>query len=188
MPFGLPITKEDRIRRYSSEDGIGQLERRLIEYKDILDSYKRCLTDYRYQLDRYDKRYEEKKLTDVQTALDMTYLKEQGGRTVDLLSELQSNSKNKSSADLTILTEIISETGNKIDGLDKNVVDRLSEFLLELQRQGIYQNKQIEEELTAKIDKLGHRVKKENRMLLISLLINLVGVFGLGIFILFSMI
>ena len=185
MPFGLPGKKEDRGKKYHSGEAAGQLELRLIDYKETLENYKRCLSQYRNKLDEYEKQSMDNQLSDVQKALDITYLKEQGDRTIELLGEVQSDSLKKTLANLDTLSGVVSEANSKLDGLDKDVVNRLSEMLLELQKQGVCQNKQIEAELTANMDKLSRRVKKGSVVLWISLLINLLSFSGLAVFILY---
>lgn len=181
MPFGLPSMKEDKNKKNISAEAITQLERRIVEYKDTLENYKQCLSEYKDKLEDYDKQAIDNHLSHVQRALDMTYLKEQGERTIELLGEVQSDSLNRTLANLDILSGAVTEANNKIDGLDKNVVNQLSEMISEFQKQGVYQNKQIETEITANIDKLSRKVKRGNVVLWISLIINVLCFSGLAV-------
>ena len=185
MPFGLPSAKEDKSKRNPSTEAIIQLERRIAEYKDTVENYKKCLSEYKEKLDGYDKMVIDNHLSNAQRALELTYLKEQGEKTIDLLGEVQSDSLKRTLANLDILSGAVSEANNKIDGLDKNVVNRLSEMIIELQKQGVYQNKQIETDITANIDKLSRKVKAGNIVLWISLLINLLCFSGLAVFVIY---
>lgn len=185
LPFGLPITKEDKNKRNPSTEAIIHLERRIAEYKDTLENYKKCLYEYKEKLDGYDKLVIDNHLANVQRALDMTYVKEQGEKTFELLDEVQSDSLKRMMVSLDHLSESVSEANTKIDGLDKDVINRMSEMILELQKQGVYQNKQIETDITASIDKLSRKVKAGNIVLWISLLLNLLCFSGLAVFVIY---
>jgi chromosome segregation ATPase len=202
LPFGLTNMKDTfGKRKEESTEAAALYERKLAEYRDALENYKRCILEYSGKLDGYDKRSMDNQLSIVQTALDMTYLKEQGDKTAELLNDVNRLASEtsrqledmmtgpvaKTSASMESLAASILQTNYKLEGLDKNVVNRLSELLLELQKQVMYQNKQLQAEAMDSIDRLTHTVKKGHAILWFVLAFNLLGLSALAFLILYIM-
>lgn len=200
LPFVLPARKdaaprkkEEAVKQGSSLELI--LERKLEQYRDNLEEYKRCIGEYSAKLDSYEKSASDNRLAYVQTAQEFNYLKEQEEKTVDLIYDLhrmaeeiktEINNKSQSgientTASLENLKFKMEDLKLKMDGLDKTVISKMSELLLEMQKQTVYQNKQNQTELTSYLETLTQKVKKNQILLWISFILNL---FGLGAFIL----
>jgi hypothetical protein len=198
LPFGLQSRKEAARKREEDEKEkekvkeAALLEQRLEEYRNTLVKYQKCLQDYSTKMDGYEKDYEQDQLTLTQTAKDMTYLKEQNGKTTFLLNELyrqfdnlsnqlaemETTHEEKTIASLVSLSSSMAVMNSKLDALDKNAVNRLSELLLELQKQTLYQNKQQQTELLGVMERLTKSEKKNHALQWILLILN---IFGLGI-------
>ena len=188
LPFGLPNVKETALRRYYETAEVTALyEHKLAEYRDILESYKKCILEYSDKLDGYDKRSMNNQLSIVQMALDMTYLKEQGDKTIELLSVKNTDTSDMILKTLVDITASMTDTKDNLDSLDKNVVNRLSELVLELQRQSVEHNRLLQAEVLTGMDKLTRKVKRGNILLWFFVIINLltlgtVAFFGLYYF------
>ena len=166
LPFGLPNVKENSVRRYYESAQITALyDHKLSEYSDLLERYKKCIIEYSDKLDGYDKRSMDNQLSIIQMALDMTYLKEQGDKTIEFLDDTKDN----------------------MEGLDKNVVNRLSELVLTIQKQSAEQNKQLQAEVLVKVDMLTRKVKREKALIWFFVFINLLSLGALAIFVLYYM-
>ncbi|MDF2943140.1 MAG: hypothetical protein K0S01_1998 [Herbinix sp.] len=188
LPFGLPAVKEIGLKkRDGSIESAALYERKLLEYRDTLENYKKCILEYSGKLEGYDRRTVDNQLSIVQTALDLTYIKEQGERTVDLLEDLKDGHLTKSLIQLEGLITAMVDTNYKLEGLDKNVVNRLSEMLLELQKQTVAQNKQLQSELITGIEKLTKTVKKGHTLLWFLIIFNILGLSGLAFLVLYIM-
>ncbi len=188
LPFGLPAVKEIGVKkREGSTESAALYERKLAEYRDTLENYKRCILDYSGKLEGYDRRTVDNQLSIVQTALDLTYLKEQGDRTIDFLADLKEGPIANTLIQLENLISTIVETNYKLEGLDKNVVNRLSELLLELQKQSIFQNKQLQTELVTSVENLTKSVRKGHILLWFMLIFNILGLSGLAFLVLYTL-
>ena len=188
LPFGLPTSIEiGRKKRDGSSEATVLYERKLADYRDTLKYYKRCILEYSSKLEGYDKRTIDNQLSIVNTALDLTYIKEQGDKTYDFLKDMTEGSINKSLLQLESLITTLVDTNYKLEGLDKNVVNRLSELFLELQKQSVNQNKQLQEELIAEVEKLSKSVKKGHALLWFVIVFNLIGLSGLAFLVLYVM-
>jgi hypothetical protein len=188
IPFGLPSVIEIGLkRRDSSAEAAALYERKLADYRDTLENYKRCILEYSGKLEGYDKRSIDNQLSIVQTALDLTYIKEQGDKTYDLLEEMKEGPMNKSLLQLESLITTLVDTNYKLEGLDKNVVNRLSELLIELQKQSVYQNKQLQTELLERVENLTKSVKKGHTLLWFVIIFNLLGLSALAFLVLYIM-
>lgn len=200
LPFGLPNMRDaSGKRKEESAEAAALYERRLAEYRDTLENYKKCIMEYSGKLDNYDKRSMDNQLSIVQTALDMTYLKEQGDRTAELLDsinrltdemsrqleEMKTGPLTKTSVSVDSLAASMLETNYKLEGLDKNVVNRLSELLLELQKQVILQHNQQQSQVLDSIDKLNRSVKKGHTLLWLLLVFNILGLSALAFLVLY---
>jgi chromosome segregation ATPase len=209
LPFELPIIKEGATKRKDESALVALMyERTLSEYRDTLENYKRCVREYVSKLEGYDKQNMDNRLTNVQTAMDMTYLKEQQDKTVELMEDLKeqqdktvelmddmnrqmdtlkeqlevmkTGSEGKTLASLESLSTLLADTNYKVEGLDKNVVNRLSELLLELQKQTLYQNKQLQAEILTGVEKLSQSVKRGHTMLWVLFVFNILGLSALA--------
>ena len=188
LPFGLPAVKEIGLKKRDGTMASTALyERKLAEYRDTLENYKKCILVYSGKLEGFDKRTIDNQLSIVQTALDLTYMKEQGDKTVDLLEEMKEGPLNKSLLQMESLITTMVETNIKLEGLDKNVVNRLSELLLELQKQTVFQNKQVQTELITGMERLTKTVKKGHVLLWFIIIFNVLGLSGLAFLVLYVM-
>jgi hypothetical protein len=188
LPFGLPASIEIGVKkRDGSVEAAALYERKLADYRDTLENYKRCILEYAGKLEGYDKRSIDNQLSIVQTALDLTYIKEQGDETYEFLKDMKEGPINKSLQQLESLITMLVDTNYKLEGLDKNVVNRLSELLLELQKQSIHQNKQLQEELIAGVENLTNSVRKGHVLLGFVIIFNLIGLSGLAFLVLYIM-
>lgn len=166
LPFGLSVLKDTAARKKEgAAQASEQYEQKLSEYRDTLENYKNCIRAYSGKLENYENRNLDNQLAFVQTALDVTYLKEQGDRSIELLEEMKSDQMNKALANLEHLITAVLDTNYKMEGLDKNVVNRLSELILELQKQSLSQHNEQHAELERDIDYLNRKVKKTNSLM-----------------------
>jgi chromosome segregation ATPase len=235
--------KENFGKKHHTEEVIAQLGHRLEGYKDALESSKKVLLDYRKKLEEFSRQFTENQLSNVQTALDITYLKEyeekmsqdilylkehgekvkqdisylkergekdsqdilylggraektsqdivylreQGDKTIDVLNEIKTDSLKEVLVNIDVITQELAEVNEKIEGLDKNVVNRLSEQILGFQKQNVYQMKQIETELTTNIEELTRKMKQGNITLFFFIGLNVMTLGALVVFILYFM-
>lgn len=188
LPFGLPAIRETSGKRKDDTSEIAAYyDRKLAEYKDVLEKYKNILFEYASRLDGYDKRSMDNQLSIVQTALDLTYLKEQGDRIADqgekleaLIKELkESNPESGLASGMENLATSVLDANNKLDGLDKNVVNRLSELLIELQKQSVYQSRQLQSEMAADVDRLKKAVRRGHTLNWVLFLFSVLSVSGI---------
>ncbi len=200
LPFGLQTSRENAKKKESLEAAL-YYERRMAEYRDTLERYKKCLFDNINRLDSYDKRSMDNQLSIVQTALDLTYLKEQGDQMIELLEEQRkvipedkgletinniSETLHNVSSNLESLATSLLDANYKLDGLDKNVVNRLSELMMELQKQSLYQNRQLQADMTSDFERLTKSVKRGHVLLwflFILSLFSLSGIVFIGLYI-----
>jgi hypothetical protein len=202
LPFEIPMIKESISRKKDDTIQAAALyERTLAEYRETLESYRKGILEYLGKLEDYDKRSMDNQLSIVQTALDMTYIKEQADKTADMtdtltrqldtfgnrLEELKTGPVSKTLAGLESLSTLTADTNYKVEALDKNVVNRLSELLLELQKQTIYQNKQLQTEVLTSVDKLSQSVKKSHTLLWFLIAFNILGLSALAFMVLYIM-
>ena len=164
IPFGMPKSSSEKTTELSTEALI-RYEQKLADYRNTLEKYKRCILEYSGKLDGFDQRSMDNQLSIVQTALDLTYLKEQGGKQIEALNELKANQVNKVQVQLENLVASLIDTNFKLDGVDKSIINRLSEIQLELQKQILFQNKQLNSELAASVDKLTKSVRTNRAVL-----------------------
>lgn len=188
LPYGLPNAKDaDGKEKYENLEASILYERKLAEYRDTLENYKKCITEYSGKLENYDKRTLDNQLSIVQTALDLTYLREQIDKSIELLDEIKKGPISHMVIHLEGLIKAVVDTSYKIDGLDTNVVNRLSELIIELQKQTIYQNKQLQTELANSIEQLNLKVKKSNSLLWFVIGFNILGLSALAFLVLYIM-
>ena len=75
--------------------------------------------------------------------------------------------------------------GENLEGLDKNVVNRISELLIELQKQNTIQMKQYQADLATDIYALDRRVRRGHALLWFVFVFNLIGISGVAFLILY---
>lgn len=188
LPFGLPTIKDTAIKK---KDEVPELtayyEKKLAEYRDVLENYRRCISQYSGKLDSYDKRGLDNQLSMVQSAIDITYLKEQTDKTVELLEDMKAGPVSSMQSTLQNLVTAMLDTNYKLEGLDKNVVNRLSELLFELQKQAINQNRQLQLEMSNEIEQLNLKVRRNHTLLWFLFIFNILGLSGLAFMILYVM-
>jgi hypothetical protein len=78
------------------------------------------------------------------------------------------------------------ETANEsLDGVDRNVVNRISELLIELQKQNTIQSKQYQADIITDIYALDRRVRRGHALLWFVFIFNLIGISGIAFLILY---
>lgn len=188
LPFGLSVKKEPEPKKTEVQsESTMKYEQKLAEYRDTLESYKKGILEYLGRLDDYDKLSLDNQISIVQSALDLRNLKEQGDKTMELIDDMRTGKLNKALTQLEDLMATIVETNYKLEGMDKNVVSRLSDLVLELQKQTLYQNKQQQAETVANLDKLSKTVKSSKPMLWLLIALNLIGLGGVTFLILYML-
>jgi hypothetical protein len=185
LPFGISNGKENVIKKREEEGrSILRYERKLADYRDTLENYKNCIIEYSNRLDNDEKRSFSNQLSIIQTALDITYMKEQGDKVLDYLEDLKLGPINEITFSLEKLTNAIVDTNYKIEGLDDHIINSVSIQLAEFQKE-IYQYYSLrQEELAASLQKLDKKVNKNNNLLWFLLLLNLISLAGLAFFVL----
>lgn len=186
LPFGIPSIKEITVK---NRDELVQTEafyeRRLAEYKDTLENYKTCLLEYAYKLNGYKDIKEDNQISLAKNIMELSYIKERCDKAICLLEEWKTSPVNKTPDILENMTITLSEIDLKLEGLDKNVVNRISELMLELQKQALFHNKQLHAELTNGLEQLQRTVKKGQGLYLTNLILNILGLSGLAFLILY---
>lgn len=188
LPFGIPNTKiiNTKMNEVRSES-ILKYKKKLDEYRDLLENYKSCMMEYSGKLAGADQRYMENQLSIVQMALDLTYIKEQSDKQLEVIDELTSEQMHKVFDQLQNLTETLIETNCKFDGFDKNIINRFTEVSLELQKQVMLQNKQLQTELGVEVKKLSRSVKTNRVLLWLMIIFNFAGLGAMGYLILYNL-
>lgn len=204
LPFGLPVIKENVVKKKEKPlESVPVWEHKLAEYRETLEYYKNCLLDYYSKLKEYDKKAKDNQLALVQAALDLTYMKEQDEKMLEILAQIQvAGSGNKTLEFLKELKEgpidttlhqlegivaAIIDTNLKLEGLDKNVVSRLSELMLELQRQSSYETKQLQMELMGELATMKKSIRRSNALLGFVIAFNIIAVSALAFLILYTL-
>ncbi len=185
LPFAIPGVKDLGKKKEDNPDTAAQYKHKLAEYRETLENYRRMINDYTGKIEGYERRSVEGQLISVQYALDLTYIKEQGERALELLEEMNKGPVNKTMTEFEGLITTLVDTNYKLEGLDKNVVNRLSELLIELQKQTSFQMKQYQTDLTAEMELLSGKVKKTNALLWFIFIFNLIGISGIAFVILY---
>ena len=204
LPFGIPMMKENVIKKKAnSVEGPAVREQMLIEYRDTLEYYKKCVLEYYCKLQEYDSKVKDHQLTLVQAALDLTYIKEQdakilehlaknqseasGNKTLEFLKELKDGPIEKTLHQLERIVADIIETNYKLDGMDKNVVNRMSELMMELQNQNSYLTRQLQMEVIPEIKTLPRFVNISRTLLRLVVFFNIIVVSALAFIILYTL-
>lgn len=188
LPFGLPNLKDTVVRKKDdTAEATVLYEHKLAQYRDALENYKKCILEYSSKLESYDKRTLDNQLSIVQTALDITYLKEQGDKSIELLENMKVGQLNQMLSNLESMVSVVLDTNYKLEGLDKNVVNRLTELLDEQQKQAAFLNKQRQIELLEDNEKLVKTMKRGHILLWLILVFNIFGLSALAFLILYIM-
>ena len=186
LPFGLLGVKDlGGKKKEEIQEVTATYERKLAEYRDTLEFYKKWLLEYTSSIGGTDRKAVEQSLSSVQAAMDLTYLKEQGEKTMELIGELGGETVDKLLSELEIVKTALAETGYQLEGLDKNVVNRLSELVIELQKQASAQNKQYQAELTSQVEHLERSVRKGHALVWFLFVFNLMSISGIVFIILY---
>jgi hypothetical protein len=186
LPFGLPNMKElGNKMREDAKEVTSIYENKLAEYRDTLEYYRKWLIEYSNKYEESEHRQGGQRLTGVQTAMDLTYLKEQGEKTMELMEELNKVKVNAILLELEKLNTSLEAANDNLDSMDKNVVNRISELLIELQKQSTLQNRQHQESLSAEISALDRRVRRGHALLWFVFIFNLIGISGIAFLILY---
>jgi hypothetical protein len=172
---------------------VAHYDHKLAEYSKILEYYRECLLEYSSKLNVFDKKSMGNQLSAVQGALDITYLREQGEKTFELIEEMKAEMKSEAktewitslSIQLDRLTQSLTEVNQKVSGLDTNVVNRLSELTIELQKQNAIVNKQLQMELVVSLENLKKSSKKSNTLLGFLFVFNIFGLSALAFLVLY---
>jgi len=230
LPFGLPVMKDGMVKRKDdSTELVASYERKLAEYRDTLEKYRKFILEFSTKTDGNDKKTINSELEIVQTALDLSYIKEQGDKTFEILDNMRASSNNKSVVSMDMISTAIADINSKleilyrsmdlmtknnetllknsdlliqndealdlninileknIEGLDKNVVNRIAEIIIEMQKQTIYQNKQLHTEMVAGFEKINKTVKRGRIFFWFLLIFNLAGLCGIAFLILYTL-
>lgn len=198
--FGLSGNKESQGKKRNGEyKSMARYEQKLSEYRDTLERYKKCILEYAGKFDGIDKKSMENQLSAAQMEADLVCVRDLGERIAGILDEFitVSADHNKDKDDrllaqgdkvlgqLENLMATVIETNYKMDGVDKNVVSRLSEILLELQKQTLFQYKQNLTEIQSRMDSLTKSVKRGRVWVILSFILQLLGLSALAFIILY---
>lgn len=187
LPFGIPAVKDLGVRKKEETREIAAMyEHKLAEYRDTLEYYKKLL-EYSDKLEENDRKSVDRRHSAIQTAMDLTYLKEQSDKMMELLEDAGKGTLKNIIAELDKLNIALLNTNDSLEGVDKNVVNRLSELLIELQKQDSVQYKQYQTDLTNHLNDLERRVKKGNALLWFLFIFSLVSISGMAFLILYAL-
>jgi hypothetical protein len=159
--------------------------KKVSEYKDVLESYKNGIVNLQKKLDGYDKRAMENQLAIVQTALDLTYLKEQNEKVLELLENSDISQKEEMKTQITSLIETMAEMNYKLENMDRNIVNQISNLLMETQKLTIYQYKQNQIELSGRLDRTEKSLKGNKVLLWFLFIFQFIGMGGIAFLILY---
>ncbi len=186
LPFGLSNMRDmSNKMKEDSKEITATYEHKLAEYRDTLEYYRKWLLEYSDKHDQSEHRPGSHKLTGVQTAMDLTYIKEQGEKTMELVEDLNQVKINIILLELEKLKIGLEAAGENLEGLDKNVVNRISELLIELQKQNTIQMKQYQADLATDIYALDRRIRRGHALLWFVFVFNLIGISGVAFLILY---
>lgn len=183
LPMGLSALFEIGVKK--KEETAATRQDVHVEYKDKLEYFMECIHAFSDKLDHMEKQSEKDKLSTVQTAIDLTYMKELGDKTLDTLSQIQDGPINKTLSNIEELTVSMTETNFKIGELDKNLVNRLTELLEEQQKQSMFQNKQLQTELLTSLEGVAKSIKKGRIVTGLLFFFNLISLSGVIFLILY---
>ncbi|MDF2542611.1 MAG: hypothetical protein K0S47_2329 [Herbinix sp.] len=166
-----------------TSSAILKYERKLSEYRDILENYKSFLIEQKSKTEGQNLSSMDSQLTIIQTALDLTYIKEQSDKTVEILEDMKVSQENKIILQLDSLMEAIAQTNFKMEGLDKSidkdVVNRVYQLLFEFNKQTLNQNHQLRTEVQEKMIQIDKKHKKMSTFLWLLMIFQLIGLGGI---------
>ncbi len=197
FPFSIPGIKVTEVKRrdvrdqslQQQEGRTARYKQKLSDYEDTLERYLSCIKDYEERLEELGRKPADNQLSIVQAAMDLKSIKEQGRDLLGLVEELRSENgagaqeltgkllaqDKKVSEHLEGLFTTLIDINYKLEGLDKDAVNRLSEVMIELQKQTLYFYKQNNMELQTNYDALTKSVKKNRRMLIMLFVFQILG-------------
>ncbi len=182
LPFSLPSPKDaGGKKREELQEVTAAYERRLAEYQDTLEIYKKWLSEYSGSK-AGTRIASEQSPMNIQAALDLTYLKEQGEKEIALMNELSKDAVGRVLSELELIKVNQAYAGEQLEGLDRNVVNRISELLIELQKQS---HTQSQAELTGQVERLEGKLRKNQTLLWFLFVFNLISVSGIAFLILY---
>jgi DNA repair exonuclease SbcCD ATPase subunit len=186
LPFRLPdVMSIGGKKKEEVSEAAVMYEHKLAEYRDALEYYKKWLLEYARNMEGTQRPAKDSSLTDIQTVLDLTYLKEQGEKNLERMEELNQGALDRLLSELEFIKVNLADADSQLESLDRNVVNRLSELLIELQKQMNLQNKEYQADLITKVELLQERVKKGQALLWFLLISNLIGVSGIAFIVLY---
>ncbi len=186
LPFRLPdVMSIGGKKKEDVSEAAVMYEHKLAEYRDALEYYKKWLLEYARSMEGTQRPAKDSSLTDIQTVLDLTYLKEQGEKNLERMEELNQGALDRLLSELEFIKVNLADADSQLESLDRNVVNRLSELLIELQKQMNLQNKEYQADLVTKVELLQERVKKGQALLWFLLITNLIGVSGIAFIVLY---
>ncbi len=186
LPFGLPGMKDRGNRMMENAKEITEsYEHKLAEYRNTLDHYRKWLQEYSDKCEEYENRMGEYKPFDVQTAMDLTYIKEQGEKAMELIEDLDKVKVSNIMLELEKLKAGLELAGDSLEAIDKNAVNRISELLIELQKQESFLIRQYHDEYITGQQALDRRVSKGHVLLWFLFVFNLIGLSGIVFLILY---
>lgn len=188
FPFTVPGLKDSTIIKKREIDQVAATKYRekLAEYRETLESYKKFIEEHNKKQYYSSKSSLEHNVTYVQLSLDLTYIKEQGDRILEQLEDMKNQQNNYILIQIENLMAAIVETNLKLEALDnKNMVGHLTEILMELQKQSLYQLRQVETGLWNRMDHLEKSIKGSKRLLWFLIILNFIGIGGLTFTILY---
>jgi hypothetical protein len=186
LPFGLPNVKDlGNKMKEDAKEVTATYEHKLAEYRDTLEYYRKWLLEYSDKREEFEHRLGGSKLNGVQTAMDLTYIKEQGEKTMELVADLNKVKINNILLELEKLNAGLETANESLDGVDRNVVNRISELLIELQKQNTIQSKQYQADIITDIYALDRRVRRGHALLWFVFIFNLIGISGIAFLILY---
>ncbi len=188
LPFALPNKKDfGNKMKEDVKDMNASYEHKLAEYRDTLEYYRKWLLEYSDKHEDLEHRGNGHKLNNVQTAMDLTYIKEQGEKAMELMDDLSSTKFNRILSELEKMNTGLETANENLNGLDKNVVNRISELLIELQKQSNLWNKQFQADVVTDIYALDRRVRRGHALLWFVFVFNLIGISGVVFLILYAL-
>jgi len=181
LPFGIVGVKDNSEKKKEIEvRSITKYERKLADYRDTLETYKNCITEYSSRLDNYEKRSFNNQLSIIQTALDITYMKEQGDKVLDLLEEFKLGPLSQMNYEMDKLTEAIVDTKYKVENIDENIINNVRELLEKLQQETNLHNITLQDELVSNVEELNNKVRISSSLLWFLVVFNILSLSGLG--------
>ena len=186
LSFGLPNSKvRGNKMKENAKEITSSYDHKLADYRNTLESYRKWLLEYSDRCEEYEHRIGVHKLNGVQTAMDLTYIKEQGEKTIELMEDLNKVKIGAVMLELEKMKAVLETTGDNLDGIDRNVVNRISELLIELQKQNTFLYKQYQDECFSGLNALDRRVRKGHVLLWFVFVFNLISISGIAYLILY---